>query len=58
MAKTEAGKEERLAGKLAKGEKIVTTEEMSEEYDRLSSESAQRLLGYWQACMARQQLPN
>jgi uncharacterized protein (DUF2336 family) len=32
-------------------------EEMHEEYDRLSSESAQRLLGYWQACQAREQLP-
>jgi uncharacterized protein (DUF2336 family) len=31
-------------------------EEICEEYDRLSSESAKRLLGYWQACQARQQL--
>jgi uncharacterized protein (DUF2336 family) len=33
-----------------------TLAEMSEEYDRLSTESAERLLGYWQACQARQQL--
>jgi uncharacterized protein (DUF2336 family) len=31
--------------------------EMSEEYGRLSSESAQCLLDYWQTCQARQQLP-
>jgi uncharacterized protein (DUF2336 family) len=33
-------------------------EEMSEEYGRLSTESAGRLIGYWQACQARQQLPH
>jgi len=31
---------------------------MEEQYDRLSGPSAERLLGYWQACQARQQLPN
>jgi len=31
-------------------------EQMCEEYDRLSTGSAERLLGYWQACQARQQL--
>ena len=31
---------------------------MSEEYERLSTESAERLLGYWQACQARQELPH
>jgi uncharacterized protein (DUF2336 family) len=33
-------------------------EAMSEEYERLSPASAERLLGYWQACQARQQLPH
>ncbi len=33
-------------------------EEMSAEYGRLSTESAERLLGYRQACQARQQLPH
>jgi hypothetical protein len=30
-------------------------EEMREEYDRLSAQSAGRLLGYWQVTQARQQ---
>ena len=33
-------------------------EAMSEEYGRLSTKSAERLLGYWQACQARQELPH
>jgi len=32
-------------------------EEMAEQYSRLSTESAERLLAHWQACQARQQLP-
>ncbi len=32
--------------------------EMEEQYERLSTESAERLLAHWQACQARQQLPN
>ena len=31
--------------------------EMEEQYERLSTESAERLLAHWQACQARQQLP-
>ena len=31
--------------------------EMEEQYSRLSTESAERLLVHWQACQARQQLP-
>jgi uncharacterized protein (DUF2336 family) len=31
---------------------------MEEQYSRLSTESAERLLAYWQACQARQQLPH
>jgi hypothetical protein len=31
--------------------------EMEEQYSRLSVESAERLLAHWQACQARQQLP-
>ena len=30
--------------------------EMEEQYAHMSTESAERLLGYWQACQARQQL--
>jgi uncharacterized protein (DUF2336 family) len=33
-------------------------DDMVEEYNRLSPESAQRLLDYWQACQARQQIPH
>ena len=33
-------------------------EEMEEQYSRLSTESAERLLAHWQACQARQQLPH
>ena len=33
-------------------------EAMSEEYERLSTELAERLLGYWQACQVRQELPH
>lgn len=40
------------------GSRPPQLEEMCEEYGRLSCESAQRLLGYWQACQARQQLPH
>jgi len=32
-------------------------EEMSAEYERLSTDSAERLLGYWQHCQERRQLP-
>jgi hypothetical protein len=32
--------------------------EMEEQYNRLSTESAERLLAHWQACQARQQLPH
>jgi len=39
-------------------EREAKLEEMSDEYRRLSSEAAKRLLGYWQACQARQQLPH
>jgi len=39
-------------------EREAKLEEMSEEYGRLSTQSAERLLGYWQACQARQQLPH
>jgi uncharacterized protein (DUF2336 family) len=40
------------------GSRPPQLEEMCEEYGRLSSEAAKRLLGYWQACQARQQLPH
>jgi uncharacterized protein (DUF2336 family) len=32
--------------------------EMEEQYAHMSTESAERLLGYWQACQAREQLPH
>ena len=32
--------------------------EMEEHYAHMSTESAERLLGYWQTCQARQQLPH
>ena len=32
--------------------------DMEVQYARLSTESAERLLAHWQACQARQQLPN
>ena len=32
--------------------------EMEEQYNRLSTESVERLLAHWQACQARQQLPH
>ena len=32
--------------------------EMEVQYERLSTESAERLLAHWQACQARRQLPN
>jgi len=32
--------------------------EMEEQYAHMSTESAERLLGYWQTCQARQQLPH
>jgi hypothetical protein len=31
---------------------------MCEQYERLSTESAERLLGYWQASQVRQELPH
>jgi len=33
-------------------------EEMEEQYERLSTESAERLLAHWQDCQARRQLPH
>jgi hypothetical protein len=33
-------------------------EQMCEQYERLSTESAERLLGYWQASQVRQELPH
>jgi Uncharacterised protein conserved in bacteria (DUF2336) len=32
--------------------------EMEEQYTHMSTDSAERLLGYWQTCQARQQLPH
>ena len=32
--------------------------EMEEQYAHMSTDSAERLLGYWQTCQARQQLPH